>query len=362
MTFGQMIKKLRREKDMTQEQLAEILSISPQAVSRWETDAAMPDLSLLPAICNLFNVTSDALLGIDIENKEKKIDEIIDQAMALSHAGQRGEALAIYRAALVQYPASYKLMLRCGGELYHEFMTQGADPEVGREAAAYLDKILEGCTDIWIRNNAISYACRLYSKIGRMEDALSLADSMQRARSKLELMPGILRGKERHDAERDLICYYLNNGLMQICYLAYNKDENGAYCLSEAERLAVFDKTLAGLDLLYEDGDTNFMAQIQEVACMGKAAIYAGQKDVENTLNYVKMAAEYAKIFDSYDPKGLHTSIIPRGRVNGGVWKDDLHNRSYHLLSSLRESVDFDFVRETPEFREALNILESAAK
>ncbi len=362
MKFGQMIKKLRREKDMTQEQLAEILSISPQAVSRWETDAAMPDLSLLPAICNLFNVTSDALLGIDIQNKEKKIDEIIDQAMKLSHAGQRKEALAMYRAALVQYPASYKLMLCCCRELNHGFMTRGSDLEEGREAAAYLDKILEGCTDMAIRNQAVSIACRLYSRIGRMEDALRLADSMKAAESKRELMTGILRGKELYDAERDLICHYLNNGLMRICYLAYNKDENGDYCQSEAEKLAVFDKTLAGLDLLYEDGDANFMAQIQEAACMGKAAIYAGRKDAQKTLACLKMAAEYAKIFDSYDPKGIHTSIIPRGMVNGGVWKDDSHNRSYSLLSSLRNDPDFDFVRETPEFQEALNILESVAK
>ena len=40
MTFGQIIKKLRRDADMTQERLAEVLSVSAQAVSRWETDTA----------------------------------------------------------------------------------------------------------------------------------------------------------------------------------------------------------------------------------------------------------------------------------------------------------------------------------
>ena len=51
MSFGKTIKKLRREREMTQEQLAEILSISPQAVSRWETDMAMPDISLIAPLC-----------------------------------------------------------------------------------------------------------------------------------------------------------------------------------------------------------------------------------------------------------------------------------------------------------------------
>ena len=72
MSFGKRIKALRRNKDMTQEQLAEMLSVSPQAVSRWETDTAMPDISLIPAICNLFDTSADHLLGIDSENKKQK--------------------------------------------------------------------------------------------------------------------------------------------------------------------------------------------------------------------------------------------------------------------------------------------------
>ena len=62
MSFGNVIRKLRREAEMTQEELAELLAISPQAVSRWETEAAMPDISLLPRLANIFNVsgTSEA--------------------------------------------------------------------------------------------------------------------------------------------------------------------------------------------------------------------------------------------------------------------------------------------------------------
>ena len=70
--------KLRKNADMTQENLAEILSISPQAVSRWETDMAMPDLSLLAPLSRLFKVSADELLGIDITQMENEVDEIMD--------------------------------------------------------------------------------------------------------------------------------------------------------------------------------------------------------------------------------------------------------------------------------------------
>ena len=70
MSFGNVLKKLRKEKNMTQEQLAQKLSISPQAVSRWETDFAMPDISLIVPISEIFDVSTDVLLG----KTEKEFD------------------------------------------------------------------------------------------------------------------------------------------------------------------------------------------------------------------------------------------------------------------------------------------------
>ena len=75
MSFGQTIKSLRREANMTQENLAELLSISPQAISRWETDVAMPDISLLPPLANIINVTTDYLLGMETYQKDMRKEE-----------------------------------------------------------------------------------------------------------------------------------------------------------------------------------------------------------------------------------------------------------------------------------------------
>ena len=64
MSFGSVLKELRKENNMTQEQLAQKLSISPQAVSRWETGFAMPDISLIVPIAEIFAVSTDVLLGL----------------------------------------------------------------------------------------------------------------------------------------------------------------------------------------------------------------------------------------------------------------------------------------------------------
>lgn len=61
-TLGRRIAGLRKEKGMTQEELAEVLSVSPQAVSKWENDQSCPDISLLPALAEILGITVDTLL------------------------------------------------------------------------------------------------------------------------------------------------------------------------------------------------------------------------------------------------------------------------------------------------------------
>ena len=61
-TIGNRISRLRKEKGMSQEALAEKIGVSPQAVSKWENDQSCPDISLLPQLAKLLDVTVDELL------------------------------------------------------------------------------------------------------------------------------------------------------------------------------------------------------------------------------------------------------------------------------------------------------------
>ena len=61
-TIGERIAACRRAKEMTQDQLAEKLNVSPQAVSKWENNISCPDISLLPELSNVLGVTTDQLL------------------------------------------------------------------------------------------------------------------------------------------------------------------------------------------------------------------------------------------------------------------------------------------------------------
>ena len=80
MTFGEKIKKLRVKNNWTQEQFAEMMGVSAQAVSRWETDSSMPDILMLAPIAYTFNVSCDYLLGVDLNSKERDIFRIRKEA------------------------------------------------------------------------------------------------------------------------------------------------------------------------------------------------------------------------------------------------------------------------------------------
>jgi len=63
MTIGKNISELRKNRGMTQEQLAETLGVSAQTVSKWENEITMPDIMLLPVIAGCFDITVDELYG-----------------------------------------------------------------------------------------------------------------------------------------------------------------------------------------------------------------------------------------------------------------------------------------------------------
>ena len=63
MTIGKRIAALRREKNLKQDDLAQMLEVSPQAVSKWENDQTCPDISLLPKLAKILGVSIDELLS-----------------------------------------------------------------------------------------------------------------------------------------------------------------------------------------------------------------------------------------------------------------------------------------------------------
>ena len=84
-TLGMMISTLRKEKGMTQLELAEKMGVTDKAVSKWERDLSFPDINSIPKLAEIFEVSVDELMQVKTETKENigknKVDEIVDTAL-----------------------------------------------------------------------------------------------------------------------------------------------------------------------------------------------------------------------------------------------------------------------------------------
>ena len=76
MTIGQTIKLYRKEKNLTQSELAELIGVSTQAISKWETDSGMPDISQLIPLARVLEISTDNLLGYTDLEFEKEVTEL----------------------------------------------------------------------------------------------------------------------------------------------------------------------------------------------------------------------------------------------------------------------------------------------
>ena len=85
MELGIKIKNLRIKHGLTQEQLADLLGISSQSISKWENLVTMPDITLLPQLSEIFGVTIDELFDLSIEQKMNRIESKFDMEEELSY-------------------------------------------------------------------------------------------------------------------------------------------------------------------------------------------------------------------------------------------------------------------------------------
>lgn len=95
-TIGSRIAKYRKAKGMTQEDLAKEMGVSSQAVSKWETDTSCPDISALPQLCRILNITTDALLTGKTDTvklvpqaERKSLEELTLRVKVLSAEGDK---------------------------------------------------------------------------------------------------------------------------------------------------------------------------------------------------------------------------------------------------------------------------------
>jgi len=177
--IGENIKRLRINKNITQEKLANHLQITYQTISKWERDEGYPDITMLIPLANYFEVTVDELLGTDAAKNEIKIQEYLDEYDKLNNIGYADEGYELIIKAYQEFPHDWRIInkyiekLKYGKEAREKgFLTN--EEEIRR----LCEDILERCNIDSIRYEALYSLAMVYSEKGDEEKAVETLDKL----------------------------------------------------------------------------------------------------------------------------------------------------------------------------------------
>jgi len=179
--IAENIKSLRKAKGLTQEDVAEMLGVSPQSVSKWERGETYPDVTLLPSLANLFKTSVDAIIGMDKINDEQAKASVFTEAQKLLREYDYNGASAMYADALKSFPNDESFMSELAMAL-----ALGGDP-AGLERAVHLcERALAGSPSEKVRHTTRAAMCFILLKSGDMDKAVLAAQNLPHTRESRE--------------------------------------------------------------------------------------------------------------------------------------------------------------------------------
>ena len=293
------LKNLRKELGNTQEDLANHLSISVQAVSKWERGDGFPDITLLPYIASYYNVTVDDILGCNSLRKQEDIEAFKKQAQILINKGKRKERLALCREMQKKYPNDEDVLHNLMHDLWAVDHTKNSE-----EIIFIANKLLKS-DSIEIRYGAIQMLAFTYSKLGNDEKAVEYAKMVPCNR---DLLSSVLKGKELVEHCR---WYFWNvcDTMLKLSHSMIQCPESG---YTAEERHSIRETIYNFFHLIYSDSDFGFWENRLGSLCLEMAKNSAEMGNIDQAfdeLNKMCKHMEKHQEFKCID----HTSLLVRG-------------------------------------------------
>lgn len=146
MQIGQVIRKYRKAKEMTQEEMANRLGVTAPAVNKWENGNSMPDITLLAPIARLLGISLDTLLAFQGDLTDNEVNELIQELSAKLKREEFHQVFQWAKRQMEQYPDCERL------HLYMAIVLNGECLEKGIEDEQY-EKYLLGVNERLLRSN-----------------------------------------------------------------------------------------------------------------------------------------------------------------------------------------------------------------
>lgn len=183
MSLGKVIRKYRKIRNLTQEEMAGRLGVTAPAVNKWEKENSYPDITLLAPIARLLDISLDTLLSFREDLTEEEINGIICEADLKLKEGPYDEAFRWAKKILEQYPNCEQLILNIAIIFDAQRIMQAVFQEAEYD----------------------EYFCSLYSRV------LDSKDEAARIRAADSLVSFYIRKKQYKKAEKYLEYFSIQN-------------------------------------------------------------------------------------------------------------------------------------------------------
>ena len=304
--FGGNLRALRNGKGLTQEQAAELLDVSKQSVSRWETGITWPDISFLPRLASFYGVSVDALLGADEPVRQGLLAKYGEAHQAAHHRGDAALAYELSRSLYARFPNEHRAM----SDLMHDAYLMGRETE-GPKAREYLSEALTVAERFSRMTEDLEERCRC---IRTCAFCCKLLGQPEQAREWMLRLPSLWSGIELCALEvlegeelRDHLQCALSDFTDVLQKLVFASAELPGF--RDEDRSAILDKLPRLLGLLFEEGDYGLFAAPLARAFAALAEAVGSPEEREM---FAGKALAEAEAFDAL-PAGVHRSLLFRG-------------------------------------------------
>lgn len=360
--IGAKIKALRKRDDITQEQLAEILGVSNQAISRWESESGYPDIEYITPIANFFNVTIDYLFDHDTAEKRQKIEEYCKQYDTHKRVKSSlyDERIELLRHAIAEFPAEETLLIKLVEVLFEKWLSNGlrylnesdgySHPDIKwhksldswEEAMKISEGLLISSIDDAIRSKCRYYLAMIYGRTGEKEKLLSIAEKFDSIwYSKENVLHFTLFGEDGVKNNQQYLLSLL--GILGNIFFLITEGNNAD------EKAKQYDILINLWEFLFRGDDAVYHNRIGSLYY--EKALYIKSYNPDESVKSLKQSFAYAKTYDGLEiGEGEKNYTSPyMNRLTYSREKLGQRNEVRKLLQNLTNEV-FKELRENTGF------------
>ena len=289
MSIGTNIYTLRKEKKITQAQLAEKLGVSEQAISKWENNQCAPDVSLFPIIANYFGVSIDRLFGYHMNSYADEVKAIVKAA---DDSMDTYKEIEIISEGLKKYPNNPDLKIYLAFSLSMVNRMSKDDDEkkaAVKKAIQLCTEVIDSCGDNKQVDRALDMLTRIYNETGnynKAEEAISKI-SADRYSARIVGMVSMLGNKKCYTEQEQ----YAEDSLWKLYWTMSHVFEymTHSYTVNkEYEKAIAFFDAHEKLLSVFDGGCPDFYATYKVFACENKAKVYMKMGEKEKCLEELK--------------------------------------------------------------------------